>query len=415
MKEIARDLYLNQLISSRQIPLIKVITGIRRCGKSYLLDPIFKNALLATGVHPDRIIKLDLDDLKNKPLLDPSTLYNYITSNTTDESSEYFVLLDEIQEVPNFISVLNSLLHRKNLNIYVTGSNSKFLSSDIATEFRGRSINIHIYPLSFSEFATAQSSIELPILWQEYYTYGGLPLVLTQSDPSQKMAYLSSQCQNIYLNDIIERYSIRNDSDLKTLIEILSSSAGSLINPHKLERTFLSVAHTSLSHNTIDDYLTKLEEAFIIEKAKRFDVKGKHYIDTPAKYYFTDPGLRNAFVSFRQTEENHLMENIIYTELRRRNFQVDVGVVETRTENLRKNLEVDFVANRGDNCYYIQSALTINDDQKRAQELNSLENIPDSFRKLIVTRDNVAPTRNKTGIVTLNLFDFLLKPDLLDY
>lgn len=407
MKQIARDIYLKRLIDSQGNGLIKVITGIRRCGKSYLLDPIFKDYLLKRGVSTDHIIHLNLETRENKSLTDPDVLDGFIRGRIKDDTRHY-VLLDEIQLVADFESVLNGFLHLPNLDVYVTGSNSRFLSSDIVTEFRGRSYEIHLYPLSFAEFMSVyDGSRERG--WSDYYRYGGLPQVSAMPTESDKMAFLGSQWSNVYLNDLVERYHLRNRVELDSLVEVIASGAGSLTNPHKLERSFKSMANVSLDHNTISDYLTKLEEAFIVEKSKRYDVKGKKYINTPSKYYFTDSGIRNACLGFRQMEENHIMENVIYIELRRRGYQVDIGVVSARDGNDRRQYEVDFVANRGDRTLYIQSALTISDPDKRAQESRSLSEIDDHFAKIIIVKDAVGVGHERNGIITMGLFDFLLE------
>ena len=412
MKRIARDIYLKRLIDSQGNGLIKVITGIRRCGKSYLLDPIFKDYLLKQGVSTDHIIHLNLETRENKGLTDPDALDGFIRSRIKDDA-RYYVLLDEIQLVADFESVLNGFLHLPNLDVYVTGSNSRFLSSDIVTEFRGRSYEIHLYPLSFAEFMSVyDGSRERG--WSDYYRYGGLPQVSAMPTESDKMAFLGSQWSNVYLNDLVERYHLRNRVELDSLVEVIASGAGSLTNPHKLERSFKSMANVSLDHNTISDYLTKLEEAFIVEKSKRYDVKGKKYINTPSKYYFTDSGVRNACLGFRQMEENHIMENIIYIELRRRGYQVDIGVVSARDGNDRRQYEVDFVANRGDRTLYIQSALTISDPDKRAQESRSLSEIDDHFAKIIIVKDATGVGHERNGIITMGLFDFLLEGSHLD-
>ena len=412
MKQIARDIYLKRLIDSQGNGLIKVITGIRRCGKSYLLDPIFKDYLLKRGVSTDHIIQLNLETRENKNLTDPDALDGFIRSRIKDDARHY-VLLDEIQLVADFESVLNGFLHLPNLDVYVTGGNSRFLSSDIVTEFRGRSYEIHLYPLSFAEFMSVyDGSSEQG--WSDYYRYGGLPQVLAMPTESDKMAFLGSQWSNVYLNDLVERYHLRNRAELDSLVEVIASSAGSLTNPHKLERSFKSMANVSLDHNTISDYLTKLEEAFIVEKSKRYDVKGKKYINTPSKYYFTDSGIRNACLGFRQMEENHIMENIIYIELRRRGYQVDIGVVSARDGNDRRQYEVDFVANRGDRTLYIQSALAISDPDKRAQESRSLSEIDDHFAKIIIVKDATGVGHERNGIITMGLFDFLLEGSHLD-
>ena len=412
--EIKRDYYLQKLIDRKENHLIKIITGIRRCGKSYLLNHIFKNYLLETGVNADHIIMVSLDDDDSESLLDVHNLNTYIKSQIKDDDLHY-ILLDEIQLVEGFESLLNGLLRKENLDVYVTGSNSKFLSSDIITEFRGRGDEIRVYPLSFSEFYSAYEGSKEDA-WQEYYTYGGLPLVLSYKNEIDKMAYLENQRKNVYLNDVIERNNIQNEQDLYTIVEILSSSVGSLTNPLKLANTFKSNnKNTSITDKTIYNYLNYLEDAFLIESTKRYDVKGKKYIETPKKYYFTDIGIRNSFLNFRQQEENHLMENIIYIELRRRGFNVDVGVVEVRDKTGQKKLEIDFVANRGNNRYYIQSALTIDSKEKREQEERSLINTNDFFRKIIIVKDNIKRWRDEKGIVIMGIVDFLLDFDSLDY
>ena len=412
--EIKRDYYLQKLIDRKENHLIKIITGIRRCGKSYLLNHIFKNYLLEIGVNADHIIMVSLDDDDSESLLDVHNLNTYIKSQIKDDDLHY-VLLDEIQLVEGFESLLNGLLRKENLDVYVTGNNSKFLSSDIITEFRGRGDEIRVYPLSFSEFYSAYEGSKEDA-WQEYYTYGGLPLVLSYKNEIDKMAYLENQRKNVYLNDVIERNNIQNEQDLYTIVEILSSSVGSLTNPLKLANTFKSNnKNTSITDKTIYNYLNYLEDAFLIESTKRYDVKGKKYIETPKKYYFTDIGIRNSFLNFRQQEENHLMENIIYIELKRRGFSVDVGVVEVRDKSGQKKLEIDFVANRGNNRYYIQSALTIDSKEKREQEERSLINTNDFFRKIIIVKDNIKRWRDEKGIVIMGIVDFLLDFDSLDY
>ena len=412
--EIKRDYYLQKLIDRKENHLIKIITGIRRCGKSYLLNHIFKNYLLEIGVNADHIIMVSLDDDDSESLLDVHNLNTYIKSQIKDDDLHY-ILLDEIQLVEGFESLLNGLLRKENLDVYVTGSNSKFLSSDIITEFRGRGDEIRVYPLSFSEFYSAYEGSKEDA-WQEYYTYGGLPLVLSYKNEIDKMAYLENQRKNVYLNDVIERNNIQNEQDLYTIVEILSSLVGSLTNPLKLANTFKSNnKNTSITDKTIYNYLNYLEDAFLIESTKRYDVKGKKYIETPKKYYFTDIGIRNSFLNFRQQEENHLMENIIYIELKRRGFSVDVGVVEVRDKSGQKKLEIDFIANRGNNRYYIQSALTIDSKEKREQEERSLINTNDFFRKIIIVKDNIKRWRDEKGIVIMGIVDFLLDFDSLDY
>lgn len=412
--EIKRDYYLQKLIDKKNNQLIKVVTGIRRCGKSYLLNIIFKNYLLENEVNEEHIISIALDDDENEELLDTKKLGSFIRSKIVDDEM-YYIILDEIQLVPNFEKVLNGLLRIRNVDVYVTGSNSKFLSSDIITEFRGRGDEIRVYPLSFAEFVSVYNG-SIDEAWQEYFTYGGLPLVLFQKTDNDKSNYLMLQTKNVYLNDVIQRNKIQNEDELSILIEIISSSIGSLTNPYKLANTFLSKnKNTSITDKTIYNYLSYLENAFIIEKSKRYDIKGKKYIDTPQKYYFTDIGIRNSFINFRQQEENHIMENIIYIELRRRGFNVDVGSVEIREGNAKKHLEIDFIANKGNNKYYIQSALNIDTKEKKEQEEKSLMNVDDFFKKIIVVRDNIKRWRDDNGIVIMGITDFLLDTNSLDY
>ena len=409
--EIERNYYLNKLISKKENKLIKIITGIRRSGKSYLLDPIFKNYLLESGVRENHIIKLELDSIENEEYTNPKKLYEYIMNKVTDNNT-YYIILDEIQKVENFESVLNSFLRKANLDVYVTGSNSKFLSSDIITEFRGRGDEIKVYPLSFSEFMSVYDGNEVKGL-DEYIIYGGLPLITTFKTAEEKIDYLNFQKDNVYINDVIERNDIRNDEELKTLIEIISSSIGFLTNPTKLYNTFISKGNKNITNKTIALYLKYLEEAFLIEKSKRFDVKGKKYIETPSKYYFVDIGIRNSLINFRQLEKTHIMENIIYTELKRRGFYVDVGVVEKRN-NLNngkkdyKQLEIDFVVNKGSDKYYIQSAYSIEDDNKKEQELQSLLNVGDNFKKIVIVYDHFIKWQDDNGIIYMSIYDFLL-------
>ena len=414
--EIERNYYLNKLISKKENKLIKIITGIRRSGKSYLLDPIFKNYLLESGVKENHIIKLELDSIENEEYTNPKKLYEYIMNKVTD-SNTYYIILDEIQKVDNFESVLNSFLRKTNLDVYVTGSNSKFLSSDIITEFRGRGDEIKVYPLSFSEFMSVYDGNEVKGL-DEYIIYGGLPLITTYKTSEEKIDYLNFQKDNVYINDVIERNDIRNDEELKTLIEIISSGIGSLTNPTKLYNTFISKGNKNITNKTIALYLKYLEEAFLIEKSKRFDVKGKKYIETPSKYYFVDIGIRNSLINFRQLEKTHIMENIIYTELKRRGFNVDVGVVEKRN-NLNngkkdyKQLEIDFVVNKGSDKYYIQSAYSIEDDNKKEQELQSLLNVGDNFKKIVIVYDHFIKWQDDNGIIYMSIYDFLLNENSL--
>ncbi len=412
--EIKRDYYLQKLIDRKENHLIKVITGIRRCGKSYLLNHLFRNYLLNSGVDENHIIAIALDDDDNSNLLDSKELREYINDNVLDNDLHY-ILLDEIQLVPNFEGLLNGLLRKENLDIYVTGSNSKFLSSDIITEFRGRGDEIRVYPLSFREFYSNFDGSKEEA-WEEYYTYGGLPLVMSYKKDEDKMQYLESQKQNVYLNDVIERNNVQNKEDLEKLIEIIASSVGSLTNPLKLSKTFKSYdKNTLITDKTIYNYLSYFEDAFIIEKSLRYDIKGKKYIDTPYKYYFTDIGIRNAFLNFRQQEENHIMENIIYIELKRRGFKVDVGVVEVRSKDGRRQYEIDFIANKGNNKIYIQSALNIDIREKREQEEKSFMNVNDFFKKIIIVKDNIKRWRDDKGIIIMGIVDFLLDEDSLNY
>jgi len=415
--EIKRDYYLNKLIEARNDKLIKVVTGIRRCGKSYLLNTIFYNYLLNEGIDENHIIKIALDDSDYDFLLESKNLSKFIKEKIVDKEI-YYVILDEIQLVDNFEGVLNGLLRLENIDIYVTGSNSKFLSTDIITEFRGRGEEIRIYPLSYSEFMSVYDGDKMDG-WAEYCTYGGLPLVVSMQTDERKMAYLREQQKNVYINDVIERNNIRNDSELVNLVEIISSSIGSLSNPKKLSDTFKSTAGINIDPKTISSYLKCLEEAFIIEKADRYDVKGKKYISTPNKFYFSDIGIRNSFINFRQQEETHIMENIIYLELKRRGFNVDVGVVELRTtkenEYIYKQLEVDFIANKGNNKFYIQSAYSMPTAEKIEQEERPLLKINDSFKKFIIVKDYIKRNRDENGIITMSIFDFLLDIDSLEY
>ena len=412
MKEIKRNLYLNRLISRKENGLIKIITGIRRCGKSYLLDPLFKNYLISEGVEKDHIIKLELDRIENEKYHNPKALNEYIHSKIKDDNM-YYILLDEIQLVKEFEYVLNGLLYEKNLDIYVTGSNSKFLSSDVITEFRGRGDQVKVSPLSFSEFVSAFDGDKYEA-WNEYVTYGGMPLILSKKTDEEKSFYLKELFEQTYIKDIIERNNIQRIDILDNLINMLASAVGSLTNPQKIYDTFKSNGEKEISLNTINSYISNIEDSFIINKSMRYDIKGKKYIQTPQKYYFSDIGLRNARLNFRQQEENHLMENIIYNELLIRGFNVDVGVVETRENNIRKQFEVDFVCNLGNRRYYIQSALNLDTPEKTLQESRSLNNIGDSFKKIIVVKDNIKLWRTEDGIVVMGIQEFLLNPNSLE-
>ena len=416
MQQIRRDLYLNRLIERRENGMIKVITGIRRCGKSYLLFKLYYQYLTQSGVDPARIITIPLDDDDFEELRYSKNLSAYIKSRITDDGM-WYVFLDEVQLCGNFEAVLNGLNRRENIDIYVTGSNSKFLSSDVLTEFRGRGDEVRVYPLSFSEYVSAYQGDKYDA-WVDYYTYGGLPLILSRGSDELKSGYLTSLCRELYLKDIENRHNLRGDNVMSSLLNILASAVGSLTNPTKLAKTFSS-AGISVSDKTLSSYIDYLQDAFFISKAQRYDIKGKKYIASPYKYYFTDVGLRNAQLNFRQQEENHIMENIIYNELLVRGFNVDVGVVEHTEKNeegktARKRLEVDFVCNQGSKRYYIQSAFVIPDRDKMEQEQNSLTHIDDSFKKIIVVKDRIKLWRNENGIVVMSIWDFLLNPNSLD-
>ena len=409
--EIKRDLLLKKLIDSKHNGMIKVVTGVRRSGKSYLLFNLFCQHLKEEGIAADHIIKVDLEDRRNKALRDPDALLNYIDSRMTDQQM-YYILLDEVQHVVDFEDVLNSYLKLENADVYVTGSNSKFLSKDVITEFRGRGDEIRVAPLSFREFISVfQGSREKAL--EEYMLYGGLPKVVTFPTVEKKVEYLKQLFQKTYLTDIKERYKIKNDGDLEELIDIIASTIGGLTNPTKLENTFQTVKHSDISHTTIKSYLDILQDVFLVEKSVRYDIKGRKYIDTPSKYYFSDLGLRNARLNFRQYEETHLMENLIYNELRLRGMSVDVGVVvkhekDANGVSVRKQYEVDFVCNQGSQRYYIQSALHLPSEEKREQEVRSLKGINDSFKKFVITDDLISRYQDDDGITYMNIYEFLL-------
>jgi predicted AAA+ superfamily ATPase len=416
--EIKRDVYLHKLINARQNGFIKVITGPRRCGKSYLLTTLFHNHLLSEGVDENHIIEVELEDRTNIELRNPDVLLAYVKSRIVDRQL-YYVILDEVQKVDEFVDVLNSLLHIKNADVYVTGSNSHFLSTDIATEFRGRDHQIRIYPLTFSEYYSAVGG-DKSDAWKDYFTFGGLPLVLSFATDAERADYLRKLFQTVYMADILERYKIKNDKELRELVNIMASSIGSPSNPTKIANTFRSVENSNITSQTIDKYLSYLQDAFIIRKAERYDVKGRKYIGTLSKYYFEDLGIRNALLNFRQQEENHIMENVIYNELCMRGYQVDVGQLEIRKrtddgKQERIRLEVDFVVNHASQRYYIQSALAILNKEKEEQELQSLVNINDSFKKIVVVNGNIKPWRNEKGILFIGLMDFLLDKTSLEY
>lgn len=415
---IARPHYLNQLISSKGNRMIKIITGIRRCGKSFLLFELFSTWLKENGTDESHIIKIDLEDRRNLSLRNPDRLLEHIDSRMKDKEM-YYILIDEVQHVDEFVDVLNSYLKVDNADVYVTGSNSKFLSKDVATEFRGRGQDIHMYPLSFSEYLSVGMEKDLSRQWRDYMTYGGLPQTLLLEGAKSKRDYLRHLSDSVFVSDIVERNRVKNRPELEELLQILSSGIGSPCNPTKLSNTFKSLKNKTISNKTITNYLAYMCDAFMIEKALRYNIKGKKYINTLAKYYFTDIGLRNAILDFRQLEQTHIMENIIYNELLCRGFSVDVGVVEIKTtdkngKDIRKQFEVDFVVNDSDQRYYIQSAFTIPDESKMLQESASFRNIDDSFKKIIVTKDNVTPHRNPEGYLIAGLFDFLLDKELLE-
>ena len=414
---INRDKYLNDLINRMHNGMIKVVTGIRRCGKSYLIFTIFRNYLLKQGIDESHIICIELDQRKDRKYRNPDAILDFIESSIVDDEP-YYVLLDEVQLLEEFEEVLNSLLHIKNVDVYVTGSNSKFLSKDVITEFRGRGDEIHIYPLTFKEFMQVYEG-DIYHGWAEYVIYGGLPLTVTMKTEEQKINYLTRLFEETYLKDIIERHHIDKTQELEDLVNILASAIGSLTNVPKIEATFRSVMQSNISGNTIRQYIEYLEDAFVINKANRYNVKGRKYIGTPLKYYFEDVGLRNARLGFRQIEETHIMENIVYNELRSRGYSVDVGVVEKRSVNRegkmeRTYLEIDFIANLGSRRYYIQSAFSMPTEEKKMQEKASLINVNDSFKKIILVKDVMNVTRDEDGITTMSIYDFLLKENSLE-
>lgn len=414
--EIKRGIYLDKLIRKKKNGMIKVVTGVRRCGKSYLLFHLFHDHLLNSGVPEDHIIEVALDDRSNKALRDPDVMLQFIKESIRDKE-DYYIVLDEVQYLNEFEDVLNSLLHIRNADVYVTGSNSKFLSSDVITQFRGRGDEIHVFPLSFSEFTSAYDGT-LDEAWDDYLVYGGLPLLLAMEAPEDKAEYLNSLFQKVYISDIVERHNVRNKAELDELVDILASAVGSYTNHGKLERAFKSMKGKIISEKTIKNYIDYLIDSFLVSKAVRYDIKGKKYIGSLSKYYFEDIGLRNARLGFRQIEPTHLMENIIYNELRVRGYHVDVGVVEyweTKPDGKRgkKQLEVDFVVTKGSEKYYIQSAFSMPTIEKINQEQRSLLSIPDSFRKIIVVGDNIRVRRDESGIITVGLRNFLLDENSL--
>lgn len=415
--EIKRDRYLNTLISKEHNGLIKVITGMRRCGKSYLLFTFFKEHLLSEGVDEAHIIEIAFDAFENKKFRDPDVLYPYLKEQIKDDAM-YYVLLDEVQLLGKFESILNSLIRMKNVDVYVTGSNARFLSKDVITEFRGRGDEVHMYPLNFAEFMSVYQGTKQDG-WNEYMLYGGIPLVLEFSTPDQKIVFLKSLFEETYISDIVGRHNIRNKAELEELLNILSSAIGSLTNPEKLSATFQTVKKKKISNVTIKRYIDYLSDSFLIDSAIRYDVKGKKYIGTPVKYYFTDMGLRNVRLNFRQIEETHSMENIIFNELRMRGFNVDVGVIvqydtNEKGNSIRKQLEIDFVCNQGSKRYYIQSAYAVPDQAKMEQEQRSLMLTGDFFKRIIITKDTPAPYYNESGVLIMSVYDFLLNENSLE-
>ncbi|WP_156286071.1 ATP-binding protein [Oceanivirga salmonicida] len=416
---IKRDLYLNKLITHKHNGRVKIITGIRRCGKSFLLSNLFKKHLLYEGVKLSNIIEISLDDIKYKELRNPEKCYKYVTDLIDENNKEkYYLLLDEVQLMTDFEDVLNGFLHLDNIDVYVTGSNSKFLSKDIATVFRGRGDEIRMFPLSFSEFYNSQNE-NFETAWEKYYTYGGLPYILTIDDEKEKIYYLKNLFEHTYLRDIVDRYNIKNDMNLSILVDIIASNIGSLTNPQKLSNTFKSEVKIDISMPTIKKYIDYLEEAFMVCGIKRYDIKGKKYINTPMKYYFEDIGLRNARLNFRQIEKTHIMENIIFNELRYRGYLVDIGMIKIDEKNSlgkyeRKQIEIDFIANQGIQKYYIQSAFNLPTSEKEKQEKRPFLNIADSFKKIIIVKDNILIQKDDNGIITMGLKEFLLNPNSLE-
>ncbi|MBQ5993802.1 MAG: ATP-binding protein [Bacteroidales bacterium] len=416
--KIERPTYIQQLINSKDNGLIKIVTGLRRVGKSYLLKTLFKEYLLNEGIKKSHILIIDLEDRRNKVFRDPDYLLDWVDDKMKDEG-QYYIIIDEVQRVEEFVDMLGTLVGKENADVYVTGSNSHFLSSDIATEFRGRGDEIHVWPLTFKEYMTAYEG-DMVDGWQEYYTYGGLPKILSIKGDDKKATYLRSLYRTVYLSDIYERHEIENKAEFEELVRILASSIGSPVNPTNLANTFKSVKRlNSITDKTIETYIGYLEDAYMIEKAERYDIKGRKYIGTTPKYYFKDMGLRNAILSFRQTEENHLMENVLYNEMRHRGFLVDVGNVNIRVKNekgewQRITLEVDFVCNLGSRRYYLQSAYRLPDEEKVEQEKRSLKNIKDSFRKLVIAGERMKLRRDESGIVMLGVYEFLQDWNLMD-
>ena len=413
-----RQKYLDKLIAGQGNGLVKIVTGGRRCGKSFLLFNIFHKNLISNGVSEDHIIELSLDDRKSKSLRDPDALLAYIDERVNQDGRTYYVILDEIQFVEDFVEVLLSLMHTPNVEVYVSGSNSKFLSKDVVTEFRGRGDEIRVWPLSFAEYYEEIGG-DRTMAWREYYTFGGLPQVALIKEHEKKIEFLQGMYELTYLRDIIERNHLRNAEGMRQLVQILSSGIGASTNPKRISNTFQSVEGVNISHNTIKEYIGYLQDAFLIEEALRYDVKGRKYIGSESKYYFGDMGLRGVILNFRQQEENHIMENVIYNELRMRGFLVDVGMIESwkkgaNDHNVRRNLEIDFVANKGNQRYYIQSAFAINNDEKIEQKEASLKSIKDAFKRVVILRDDIMPYHDDNGFLIIGLLDFLLNANSLE-
>ena len=414
--EIKRDIYLNRLINKKHNGLIKVVTGLRRCGKSYLLSELFRKHLASEGVDDGHVIEMAFDSFENRHFRDPEILFPWLKGRVQDDGMYYFIL-DEIQLLDDFEAVLNSLIRMRNVDVYVTGSNARFLSKDVITEFRGRGDEVHMFPLSFSEFMSVYRGTKHDG-WNDYIMYGGLPLIFNFGTAEEKISFLKSLFDETYISDIVGRHRIRNRAELEEILDILSSAIGSLTNPSRLSSTFKSVKHKSVSYNTIKNYIDYLCDSFLIDRAQRYDIKSRKYINSPLKYYFTDMGLRNARLNFRQIEETHMMENVIFNELRIRGFNVDVGIVNydmlnEKGSGARKQLEIDFVCNKGDKRFYIQSAYAIPDSDKLEQERRALSRTGDSFKKIIITKDSPAPHYDEKGIMAMSVYDFLLNPNSL--
>ena len=413
-----RKKYLDKLVAGQGNGMVKIITGGRRCGKSFLLFNLFHQYLIEHGVDEDHIIGLSLDERKSKPLRNPDALLDYVDERVKRDGNTYYVILDEVQMVDDFVEVLLTLMHNSQLEVYVSGSNSKFLSKDVVTEFRGRGDEIRVWPLSFAEYYEEMGG-DRTLSWREYYTYGGLPQVTLIEEREKKIEFLQNIYELTYLKDIIERNHLRNAEGMRQLVQILSSGIGASTNPKRISDTFQSVEGVKITHNTVKDYISYLQDAFLVEESLRYDVKGRKYIGSESKYYFMDMGLRGAILNFRQQEENHIMENVIYNELRMRGFLVDVGMIEAwkkdkNKQNVRRNLEIDFVANKGNQRYYIQSAFSIPDDEKKEQEEASLKAIKDAFKRIVILRDDIMPYHDEKGFLITGLLDFLLNPNSLD-